>query len=105
MTNGDRNVEYILWGIKELKGSYELHGCSWAKKILDDILNFVNQTEKVKKYKLFIRKYNIFANDYLVEESIIETNDLYHEIGKIYCTTIEEIKIIDYKEIKESEEQ
>lgn len=54
----------------------------------------------MKQYKLFINKYNFFKNDYEVIEEIIETNDIYHEIGYIYCTTLEDIKRIDYYEIK-----
>lgn len=57
----------------------------------------------MKTYKLFIRKYNLFKNDYEVIEQIIKTNDIYHEIGYIYCTTLEDIKRIDYTEIKEGE--
>ncbi len=57
----------------------------------------------MRTYKLFIRKYNLFKNDYEVIEKIVETNDIYHEIGYIYCTTLEEIKRIDYTEIKEGE--
>ncbi len=53
------------------------------------------------KYKLFIRKFSIFANDYVVVTKIVETNDIYHEIGKIYCQSIEEIKRIDYTKIRE----
>lgn len=55
----------------------------------------------MKKYKLWIRKYNIFKNDYEVIEKVITTNDIYHEIGYIYCTTLEDIKRIGYHEIKE----
>lgn len=55
----------------------------------------------MKKYKLWIIKYNLFKNDYEVIEKIVKTNDIYHEIGYIYCTTIEDIKRIDYMEIKE----
>ena len=55
----------------------------------------------MRKYKLWIRKYNLFKNDYEVIEKIVTTNDIYHEIGYIYCTTIEEIKRIDYQEVKE----
>ncbi len=55
----------------------------------------------MKKYKLWIRKYNLFKNEYEVIEDVIATNDIYHEIGYIYCTTIEDIKRIDYQEIKE----
>ena len=57
----------------------------------------------MKKYKLFIRKYNIFKNDYEVEKKLVKTNDIYHEIGYIYCSTLEEIKRIDYTEVKEGE--
>lgn len=53
----------------------------------------------MSKYKLFIRKYNIFKNDYEVVEEIVETNDIYHEIGYIYCNTLEEIKRIDYMKL------
>ena len=55
----------------------------------------------MKKYKLWIRKYSIFKNDYEVIEKVITTNDIYHEIGYIYCTTLEKIERIDYQEIKE----
>ena len=58
----------------------------------------------MKTYKLFIRKYNIMLNDYIIEERIIKTKDIYHEIGYIYCTTIEDIKRISYFETKEVEE-
>lgn len=54
----------------------------------------------MKRYKLYIRKYNILKNDYEVIEKEILTNDIYHEIGYIYCTSIEHIKRIDYVEIK-----
>ena len=54
------------------------------------------------KYKLFIRQYDITSNDYKVREEIVETNDIYHEIGKIYSTSFAEIKRIDYQEIDET---
>jgi len=54
----------------------------------------------MKQYKLLTRKYNILKRDYILEERIVKTNDIYHEIGYIYCTTIEDIKRIDYYEIK-----
>ena len=55
---------------------------------------------KYKTYKLFIQKYNIFTNKYSNEEKEIKTKDIYHEIGYIYCNSLEEIKRIDYKEVK-----
>jgi len=54
----------------------------------------------MKTYKLFIRKYDILINDYIVEVRIVNTTDIYHTIGYIYCTTIVDIKRIDYFEIK-----
>lgn len=59
----------------------------------------------MKTYKLFIRKYNIALNDYVTIEKVVKTNDIYHEIGYIYCTSIEHIKRIDYIEIKENDMQ
>lgn len=56
----------------------------------------------MQKYKLFIRQYDITSNDYKVREEIVETNDIYHEIGKIYSTSFAEIKRIDYQEIDET---
>lgn len=55
---------------------------------------------KLKTYKLFIRHYDITTNDYKTTEKIIKTNDIYHEIGYIYCTSIVLIKRIDYIEIR-----
>lgn len=55
----------------------------------------------MKKYKLWIKKYNLFYNDYEIIEEVITTNDIYHEIGYIYCTTIERIERISYQEMKE----
>ena len=57
----------------------------------------------MKTYKLFIRKYNFMKNDYQTVEKTVKTNDIYHEIGYIYCTTLEKIKRIDYYELKEKE--
>lgn len=54
------------------------------------------------KFKLFIKQYDIMTNDYKIREEVIETLDLYHEIGWIYCNTLEDIKRIDYVEIEEN---
>lgn len=53
----------------------------------------------MKLYKLFIREYDITTNDYKTREEIIETNDIYHEIGMLYCQSSVKIKRIDYIEI------
>lgn len=57
----------------------------------------------MKKYKLFIKKYDITKNDYVIIEKIIKTDDIYHEIGKIYCKTLESIERIGYMELKASD--
>ena len=57
----------------------------------------------MKKYKLYIRKYNIMINDYELVTKVVTTNDIYHEIGYIYCTSLEHIKRIDYHEVQEDE--
>lgn len=55
----------------------------------------------MKKYKLWIRKYNILKNDYEVIEKIITTNDIHHKIENIFYTSLEKIDKIEYLEIKE----
>ena len=54
----------------------------------------------MRKYKLLIKKYNSMKNDYEFIKKVVLTNDIYHEIGYLYCTSLEEIKRIDYYEIK-----
>ena len=54
----------------------------------------------MKIYKLFIRQYSILKNDYVTYEKIVKTNDIYHEIGYLYCTELADIKRIDYIELK-----
>lgn len=75
------------------------------EQLIEELNKRLKGSEQVMKtYKLFIRKYNIMLNDYIIEERIIKTKDIYHEIGYIYCTTIEDIKRISYFETKEVEE-
>ena len=38
----------------------------------------------MKKYKLWIKKYNLLKNENEIIEEVIATNDIYHEIGYIY---------------------
>lgn len=47
----------------------------------------------MKTYKLFIRYWDGLKVD------IIKTDDIYHYIGKLYCTSIEKIERVDYKEL------
>lgn len=55
----------------------------------------------MKKYEIFIRVYSIWSNSEVVKTKIVETDDVYSEIGKIYCNSLEEITRIDYREIME----
>ena len=55
---------------------------------------------KKKKFKVFINYFDLKINDYIIEEIIIETNDIYHEIGSIYCTSLFYVVGIQYFEIK-----
>lgn len=61
------------------------------------------EMKKPKFYKLFINKYSILTNDYVIEECIVCTNDLYGVIGLIYYKSLEHIKRIDYYELKKGE--
>lgn len=54
----------------------------------------------MKTYKIYIRRYSIVKNEYIVDVKIVRTKDIYHEIGYIYCNSLEEIQRIDYEEIK-----
>ena len=50
----------------------------------------------MKTYVIYYWKYEIFARDYVFYIKLVETNDIYHEIGKMICTSIEHIKSIRY---------
>lgn len=58
----------------------------------------------VKRYNIYYQKYNIIANDYIFYIKVVETEDIYHEIGKMICNSIEAIKNIRYTEPKASRE-
>ena len=56
------------------------------------------------RYNIYYRKYNIFANDYIPYIKIVETDDVYHEIGKMICTSLEKIESIRYTQPRASRE-
>ena len=58
-----------------------------------------------KRYNLYYSKYNIFARGYVRYVEVIESTDIYHEIGKKICTTLEHIKRISYTEPKATREE
>ena len=63
-----------------------------------------NQQQK-KRYNLYYSKYNIFSRGYVRYVEVIESTDIYHEIGKKICTTMEHIKRISYTEPKATREE
>ena len=63
-----------------------------------------NQQQK-KRYNLYYSKYNILARGYVRYVEVIESTDIYHEIGKKICSTLEHIKRISYTEPKATREE
>ena len=59
----------------------------------------------MKRYHIYYEKYNIFGNRHRKQIMIVHTNDIYHEIGKLICTSLENIKNITYTEQKSSVEE
>lgn len=55
----------------------------------------------MKTYLLYVRKYDMSINDYALKVYKTTTSNVYRVIGKIYCTSIEAIKRIDYAEYTE----
>ena len=64
------------------------------------IIFFRVGSDSLKTYKLFICQYNILKNNYVTYAKIVKTNDIYHEIGYLYCTELQHIIRIDYMELK-----
>lgn len=58
----------------------------------------------MKRYNIYYCKYNIIANDYIPYVKVVYTDDIYHEIGKMICTSIERIESISYTEPRASTE-
>ena len=56
------------------------------------------------RYNIYFKKYNIFANDMIPYIHVIYTDDIYHEIGKLVCESIEKIEGIRYTKPRASEE-
>ena len=74
----------------------------YDKGRMDALKQFVKDK---KRYNIYYQKYNIIARDYIPYIKVVETTDVYHEIGKMICNSIEEIKNIRYTEPKASKEK
>jgi len=57
------------------------------------------------RYNIYYHRYNIIARDYIPYVRVVETEDIYHEIGKMICTTLEEMKHIRYTKPKATHEE
>ena len=56
------------------------------------------------RYNIYYTKYSIMANDYIPYIQVVYTDDIYHEVGKMICTSIEKIDSIRYTQPRASEE-
>lgn len=54
------------------------------------------------RYNIYYTKYNIIANDYIPYIKVVYTDDIYHEVGKMICTSLEKIDSIRYTKPKSS---
>ena len=57
------------------------------------------------RYNIYYTRYNILARDYVPYIKVVYTEDIYHEVGKLICTSMEKIKHISYTKPKSSEEE
>ena len=65
----------------------------------------MTQGKEVKRYNIYYKKFCIIARDYIPYIKVVYTNDVYHEIGKMICNSLEEIRNIRYTEPKASVEK
>lgn len=58
----------------------------------------------MKTYLLYVRQYNICANDYILKVYKVTTDNIYRIIGKMYHTAFEKIDRIDISPYTEERE-
>lgn len=49
-----------------------------------------------ERYHIYYEKYSILGNRHREQIMIVYTEDIYHEIGRLYCESLENIKNIRY---------
>lgn len=59
----------------------------------------------MKKYFLYVRKYSIVKNDYVLCVYLVETKDIFHTMGEMIFRTFEHIKRIDFNNYTKQREQ
>lgn len=71
--------------------------------------NGVTLTEKVDnikvRYYIHFEKYNSLYRGYISYICLAYTNDIYHEVGKIICSSLEKVRRISYTKAIASEKQ
>ena len=48
------------------------------------------------RYNIYYTQYNLFANANIPKIRVVETEDVYHEVGKMICSALERIVRISY---------
>ena len=59
----------------------------------------------MERYNIYYSRYNIIANDYIPYIRVVETSDVYHEIGEMICTSLAKITDIRYTQPKATREE
>lgn len=55
----------------------------------------------MKKYNVSLKKNGQLIVSFITYEKLVKTNDIYHEIGYLYCTELQHIERIDFVELKD----
>ena len=94
-----RNASHIL-----RNGNGEEYDIGRARGIMDAVDLINKSPTDTKRYNIYYRKHNIIANAYIPYVKVVNTSDIYHEIGKMICSSMEKIESISYTEPKASQE-
>ena len=93
--------------IEEIKNGYEqtlyLERCR-IKDLEEEVAKRVERKPK-ERYNIYYHKYSIMANDYIMYIKVVETEDIYHEIGKIISQSLEDIKRITWTQPRATREE
>ena len=74
---------------------YDVNSFNLAQHLLENGVTFREEKQKFK-YHIYYEKYNILYRGYVSYIRIVETDDIYHEVGKIVCSSIESVRRISY---------
>lgn len=58
----------------------------------------------MKKYFLYVWKYNIMKNDYVLYIYFVKTEDIFHTMGEMFFRSLKHIKRIDFVNYTEKKE-